>query len=205
VGNPNRRRVVVPSKDSPAIVVAISGSLRRGSLNTRLLDEAAKLAPELLQFDLYESLSDIPHFNEDRESPAPTAVTDLRRRVRDADGLLIATPEYNASIPGVLKNALDWLSRPVQGDAPPLKGKPVAIIGASMSPMGTVRAQLSLRQILHKLDAAVVRQPEFVLGTAHAQLDGHGTGLDSPTAEVLRLVLEQLHALIDRESHVATS
>jgi chromate reductase len=128
-------------------------------------------------------------------------VDDLRRRVRDADGLLIATPEYNASIPGVLKNALDWLSRPVDGIAPPLKGKPVAIVGASMSPLGTVRAQLSLRQILHKLDAAVVQQPEFILGTAHAQLHEEGEGLNSPTAEVLRLVLQQLHALIGRTSH----
>jgi chromate reductase len=185
---------------SPFTIVGISGSLRRASFNTRLLDEAAKLAPELLHVDVYEQLGSLPHFNEDQETPAPSQVDDLRRQVRDADGLLIATPEYNASIPGVLKNALDWLSRPVDGVAPPLKGKPVAILGASMSPLGTVRAQLSLRQILHKLDAAVVRQPEFILGTAHTQLHEEGEGLNSPTAEVLRLVLEQLHALIGRGS-----
>lgn len=184
----------------PFTVVGISGSLRRASFNTRLLDEAAKLAPELLQLEAYEHLGSLPHFNEDWESPPPPQVEDLRRRVRNADGLLIATPEYNASIPGVLKNALDWLSRPVDGTAPPLKGKPVAIVGASMSPLGTVRAQLSLRQILHKLDAAVVQQPEFILGTAHTQLHQQGEGLNTPTAEVLRLVLEQLHALIGRTS-----
>lgn len=188
--------------NTPSNVLAISGSLRRGSFNTRLLDEAAKLAPELLQVDIYEQLGRLPHFNEDHETPAPPEVEQLRRQVREADGLLIATPEYNASIPGVLKNALDWLSRPVDGQTPPLNGKPVAIIGASMSSLGTVRAQLGLRQILHKLDAAVVRHPEFILGAAHTQLDEHSDGLSTPTAEVLRQVLEQLHALIGRESHV---
>ncbi|WP_270886053.1 NADPH-dependent FMN reductase [Pedococcus sp. 5OH_020] len=185
--------------------MAISGSLRRASFNTRLLDEAAKLAPEVFQFDLYESLGNLPHFNEDHEMPAPPAVDDLRRRLRAADGLLIATPEYNASVPGALKNAIDWLSRPSEGETLPLKGKPVAIIGASMSPLGTVRAQLSLRQILHKLDAAVVRQPEFILGSAHAQLEERSSGLDFATAEVLRLVLEQLRTLIDRASHVSVT
>ena len=187
------------TKTATPTILAISGSLRRASFNTRLLDEAAKLAPDVFQFDLYESLGDLPHFNEDHEVPAPPSVQDLRRRVHDADGLLIATPEYNASVPGVLKNAIDWLSRPVKGEPLSLKGKPVAIVGASMSPLGTVRAQLSLRQILHKLDAAVVRQPEFILGAAHTQLEEPGTGLDSATADVLRLVLEQLHTLIDRE------
>jgi chromate reductase len=184
------------TQTTTATILAISGSLRRASFNTKLLSEAAKLSPDVFQFDLYDSLGDLPHFNEDQETPAPPSVQDLRRRVRDADALLIATPEYNASIPGVLKNAIDWLSRPVDGEPPPLRGKPVAIIGASMSPLGTIRAQLSLRQILHKLDAAVVRQPEFVLGAAHTQLEEQAPGLDSATADVLRLVLEQLHTLI---------
>ncbi|MFI5706441.1 NADPH-dependent FMN reductase [Kribbella sp. NPDC051620] len=187
----------MPTQDATSTIFAISGSLRRASLNTRLIDEAAKLAPDAFQFDIYESLGNLPHFNEDHEFPAPPEVDDLRRRVRAADALLIATPEYNASVPGVLKNAIDWLSRPAEGQPLPLTAKPVAIIGASMGPLGTVRAQLSLRQILQKVDAAVVRQPEFILAAAHTQLEAEGLGPDSATAAVLRSVLEQLQILIE--------
>ena len=176
-------------------ILAISGSLRRASLNSRLIDEAQKLAPDTMQFDVYDGLGDLPHFNEDHEFPAPQAVQDLRRRVADADGLLIATPEYNASIPGVLKNAIDWLSRPDDDGRVVLANKPVAIVGASQGPLGTVRAQLTLRQILHKVDAAVVRQPEFILPTAHTHL-ANGLPGDSATAGILHLILEQLQTLI---------
>ncbi|CAM5523875.1 NADPH-dependent FMN reductase [Streptomyces canarius] len=115
---------------TPLNVLAISGSLRRDSLNTTLLREAERLGPHH-HFDHYDGLGRLPHFNEDEEHPAPSAVIDLRRRVQEADAVLIASPEYNASIPGALKNALDWLSRPAGDDGPALALKPVAVVGAS--------------------------------------------------------------------------
>ncbi|MFB7600459.1 NADPH-dependent FMN reductase [Streptomyces sp. NPDC056160] len=176
-------------------VLALSGSLRRGSLNTALLREAERLVPHL-RFDHYDGLGALPHFNEDQEHPAPLAVTDLRRRVRDADAVLIATPEYNASIPGALKNGLDWLSRPAGDDGPALALKPVAVVGASPGPFGTVRAQLALRQVLHKMNAHVVQQPEFLLFQAHQQFGEDGRLPDgSPAQRLLSDVLDALARL----------
>jgi chromate reductase len=178
-------------------VLAISGSLRRDSLNTKLLGEAARFAPPTMRLARFRTLADLPHFNEDNEFATPGPVLDLRSRVQQASGLLIATPEYNASVPGTLKNAIDWLSR-ADANAPcPLAGKPVAIVGASPGPLGTARAQLALRQILQRVDAVVVQQPEFMLPAAHTLLSGP-TGLDatSMSANILRKVLDQLLQLI---------
>ncbi len=173
-------------------VLALSGSLRRDSLNSALLREAERLCPQL-RFDHFDGLGRLPHFNEDQEHPAPSAVTDLRRRVRDADAVLIATPEYNASIPGALKNALDWLSRPAGDEGPVLALKPVAVMGASPGPFGTVRAQLALRQVLHKMNARVVQQPEFLLFQAHQQFGADGCLPDGSPAQ--RLLCDVLDAL----------
>lgn len=178
-------------------ILALSGSLRSGSLNTALLREAERLSPHQL-FDHYDGLGLLPHFNEDREHPAPSAVTDLRRRVQDADAVLIASPEYNSSIPGALKNALDWLSRPSSDEGPALALKPVAVVGASPGPFGTVRAQLALRQVLHKMNARVVQQPEFLLFQAHQQFDDDGRFPDSSPAQPL------LRAVLDALAHLAT-
>jgi chromate reductase, NAD(P)H dehydrogenase (quinone) len=185
------------TQQSTSTVLAISGSLRRDSLNTKLLGEAERFAPPTMRLVRFRTLEDLPHFNEDNEFPTPAPVLDLRSRVQEASGLLIATPEYNASVPGALKNAIDWLSRPNQYAPSPLAGKPVAIVGASQGPMGTVRAQLALRQILQKVDAVVVQQPEFMLSAAHTVLDGP-TGLEaaSTSADILRKVLDQLLHLI---------
>ncbi|MCX4538233.1 NADPH-dependent FMN reductase [Streptomyces sp. NBC_01669] len=181
--------------EAASTVFAVSGSLRSASLNSRLLDEVQKLAPGNIKFDVFDGLANLPHFNEDQEFPAPQTVQDLRSRVQNADGILIATPEYSASIPGALKNAIDWLSRAYDGAPLPLAGKPTAIIGASQGPLGSVRAQLTLRQILHKVDAAVVRQPEFLLPTAHVQLES-GLAEDSASAQILRAILAELQVLI---------
>ncbi|MEF2526932.1 NADPH-dependent FMN reductase [Streptomyces sp. CS62] len=117
--------------------LAISGSLRRSSHNTGLLRALQTLAPVGVTIDLYQGLGSLPFFSQDLENGAgPAAVADLRRRVREADGVIIATPEYNSAIPGVLMNALDWLSRPADGD-PVLRDKPTAILGASPSQFGT--------------------------------------------------------------------
>jgi chromate reductase len=182
-------------------VLALSGSLRRDSFNTRLLHQAEEVAPPGTFFDHFAGLGDIPLFNEDTEHPTPPVVVDLKRRIRTADAVLLATPEYNSSIPGGLKNGLDWLSR-AHDDGLVLQGKPVAIIGASMGPLGTVRAQLALRQILHKLDANVLRGPEFLLFNAHKQFDDHGLPKDSHARRLLAAVLDGLADLVHRVDRV---
>ncbi|MCE7009623.1 NAD(P)H-dependent oxidoreductase [Kibdelosporangium philippinense] len=186
---------------SDLTILALSGSLRKASLNTRLLTAAQNVAPPELSFDRFQDLAAIPPFNEDEEHPAPAAVTDLRQRIHAADGVLIATPEYNGSLPGVLKNALDWLSRPSDfGDV--LNRKPVAIIGASTSPIGTIRAQLNLRVVLHKMNAAVLGQPEFLLSLAHQHLTDSDALPEQATA-ILSNVLNGLSDLIRHQHAVA--
>jgi chromate reductase len=135
-------------------VLGISGSLRRDSHNTELLRAAAKLLPSGVEFELYEGLKDIPPFNEDEEHNAPAAVHDLRERIGAVDAVLFATPEYNHSIPGVLKNALDWVSRPIETNT--LRNKPVAVIGASTGMFGAVWAQAELRKVLSAIGARVI-------------------------------------------------
>lgn len=185
-------------------ILAISGSLRRDSLNTKLLRQAEAIAPPAVHFDHFDRLGEIPLFNEDEEHPAPAAVADLRARVGRADAVLIATPEYNNSFPGVLKNAIDWLSRPDGDAAPALDGKQTAIVGASPSPFGTVRAQLALRQVLHKVNAAVLSQPEMLLFHAHEQFDAGGVLPAGTVAHgVLGEVLDGLVSLVARERHLA--
>ncbi|MEA2390291.1 MAG: hypothetical protein QOK31_400 [Solirubrobacteraceae bacterium] len=136
-------------------VLGISGSLRRDSHNTELLRAAATLLPSGVEFELYEGLRNIPPYDEDAhkaEEPAP--VTHLKERIAAADAVLFATPEYNHSIPGQLKNAMDWVSRPLADT--PLKGKPVAVIGASTGMFGAVWAQAELRKVLSAIGAQVI-------------------------------------------------
>jgi chromate reductase len=143
-------------------VIAIAGSLRRASHNRALLEAATALAPEDMTLRVYDELGSIPLFNEDLEAETPESVARLRREVADADGILIATPEYNWSIPGVLKNAIDWLSR-----TEILANKPVAIVGASSGRWGTRLAQAALRQVLTATESRVMPAPAlFVAGGA---------------------------------------
>jgi chromate reductase len=136
-------------------VLGISGSLRRDSHNTELLRAAASLLPSGVEFELYDGLRHIPPYDEDaRALEDDAAVTDLKSRIAAADALLFATPEYNHSIPGQLKNALDWVSRPLADT--PLKGKPVAVIGASTGMFGAVWAQAELRKVLAAIGAKVI-------------------------------------------------
>jgi chromate reductase, NAD(P)H dehydrogenase (quinone) len=141
-------------------ILAISGSLRRGSYNTALLRAARDVAPAGVTVELYDGLAAIPAFNEDLEAAAPAPVAELRERIADADGLLIATPEYNGSAPGALKNALDWASRP-RGSAA-LVAKPAAVIGASPSSFGAQWAQEQIRRAL-MLSGAMVVDPELAV------------------------------------------
>jgi chromate reductase len=135
-------------------VLGISGSLRRNSHNTELLRAAAKLLPSGVEFELYEGLKDIPPYVEDEEAETPDSVLRLRRHIADADAILFATPEYNHSIPGALKNALDWVSRPYATNT--MRGKPVAVIGASTGMFGAVWAQAELRKVAAALGARVI-------------------------------------------------
>ena len=138
-------------------VLAISGSLRRDSYNTALLRAARDLAPAGVAVELYDGLAAVPAFNEDLEADPPAPVEDLKRRIAEADALLVATPEYNGSAPGALKNALDWASRP-KGSGP-LVGKPAAVIGASPGAFGAKWAQEQVRRALTLSGAMAVDAP----------------------------------------------
>lgn len=161
---------------TPIHILGISGSLRQASYNSALIRAAAEVLPENVTFEIYD-LAPIPMFNADHETDAPAAVDEMRNRIRAADALMIATPEYNYSFPGVLKNAIDWMSRPTGQSA--LNGKPGAIIGAG-GRFGTVRAQLQLRQILVHLNVLLLNRPELMIPLASEKFDAAGQ-LTDPT------------------------
>jgi chromate reductase, NAD(P)H dehydrogenase (quinone) len=174
-------------------VLGIAGSLRAGSHNKALLRAASELLPEGMALEIFD-LAPIPLYNEDVELAGfPPSVRTFRERVAAADALLIATPEYNYSIPGVLKNALDWASRPP--DRPILR-KPVAIMGASNGGFGTVRSQLHLRQVFVTLDMRPVQKPEVMVSFAQDKIDAAGRLTDEKTREAIRKLLEALAAWV---------
>jgi chromate reductase len=169
-------------------VLCLAGSLRHASWNRRLLRAAATQAPATLQLDVYDTLASVPLFDEDleqREPAGPAGVRALRTAIAAADGLLVATPEYNQAIPGVLKNALDWLSREnPSGDV--LAGRPVAVLGASSGSWGTRLAQASLRQVLHTCGALVMPAPTLFVANAASRFDANGTLIDFATIQPLQ-------------------
>lgn len=176
-------------------VLAICGSLRKDSFNRRLLDAAADLAPAGVRVTVYEGLEALPPFNADKEDAPGPAVLDLLRQVEKADGLLLATPEYNYSIPGVLKNAIDWLSRPI-GGVRRLEHKPVAIMGAAPTRFGSVRAQLDLRQVFLWTRTRVVGHPEVMVTHAAEHFDVEGRLTDGHARELIAALLGALAAEI---------
>lgn len=164
-------------------IAGIAGSLRQGSFNRGLLRAAAELAPATLRITIHDLLP-IPLYKADVEARgAPDAVADLRNAVRASDGLLIATPEYNHGVPGVLKNAIDWLSRPPRASA--LNGKPAALMGASPGMTGTARAQSQLRQAFVFTKTYAMTQPEILVARAHEKFDQAGTLTDQATRGLL--------------------
>jgi chromate reductase len=171
-------------------LLGLAGSLRARSFNRYLLEAGRELTPAGITLTTYEHLADIPPFNEDLEANPPLGVTRLRQAMQAADGLLIATPEYNQSVPGVLKNVICWLSRsdPAQG----LTGKPVAVIGATTGPWGTRLAQTQLRQILVACQALLLPSPALYLGDARAAFDEAGRLIDDETRDRLSGVIEAL-------------
>ena len=163
-------------------ICAISGSLRAGSFNTAALRAAAELAPDDVDV-VAQSLADIPLYNEDvRAAGFPPAVICLQEAIASADAVLIATPEYNYSVPGVLKNAIDWVSRT---DPQPFADKPVAIMGASPSALGTGRAQYDLRKMFVYLDAHLLNKPEIMISGAPSRFDADGKLSDEATRKLL--------------------
>jgi len=177
-------------------VLGISGSLRQHSHNSRLLRVAARSLPPGAELEIWEGLGGVPPYSEDDErGPAPTAVADLRRSVAAADAVLIATPEYNSSVPGQLKNALDWLSRPLAEN--PLRNKPAAVIGASAGMFGAAWAQAELRKVLKAIGARVV-EGDLPVGNAHETLAHEGRLADGG----LQARLEQLLAGMVDEARV---
>jgi len=170
-------------------ILGIAGSLRRQSYNRATLRAATQLVPEDASIDIFE-LDGIPGFNQDEEQNPPAKVTELKSRIRAADAILIVTPEYNYSVSGVLKNAIDWASRPYGDSA--WNGKPAAIMGASIGTVGTARAQYHLRQMMVFLNMFPVNQPEVMIGNASERFDAQGNLSHEPTKEFIRQLLQNL-------------
>jgi chromate reductase len=179
-------------------VLGISGSLRRASYNTALLRHAGELfEAEGAQFEIYDRLRRVPPYDEDDDvEDAPTAVARIRAAVREAEAVFFVTPEYNSSIPGVLKNAVDWLSRPTLADSV-LRNKPVAVVGASIGAFGAVWAQAELRKVLGAAGARVV-EGEVAVGHAMERFDVNGRLNDENLVEQVREVVATLLAEAQR-------
>lgn len=170
-------------------ILAFTGSLRRNSFNKSALRAASKLLPEGVSLEIVD-LAPIPFFNEDLEAEGiPPIVVDFKNKIAAADALLISTPEYNYSIPPVLKNALDWASR---GNDSPLNGKPLAIMSASPGMFGGARAQYHLRQVCVVLNLKVLNKPEVFIMSAHTKFDQDGNLTDDYTRKAITNLVKAL-------------
>jgi chromate reductase len=170
-------------------ILGIAGSLRKTSWNRGALRAAQQLCPEGAKIEIFD-LDGIPGFNQDEERNPPQKVVELKQRIRAADALLFATPEYNYGLPGVLKNAIDWASRPYGDNA--WNGKPAAILSAAMSMGGGVRAQYQLRQSFVFLNVEAVLQPEVAIGNATERFDEQGNLKDETSKKLIRQLLQNL-------------
>jgi len=175
--------------NEPIVILGIAGSLRKESFNRSLLRAAQELAPEGARIETFE-IDGIPPFNQDEETNPHPRVAELKQRIRAADAILFVTPEYNYSIPGVLKNAIDCASRPYGDSA--WTGKPVAVMGASVGALGTARAQYHLRQTFVFLNMYPVNQPEVMVSNAQKRFDQEGKLTDDTTKQLVRQLLSEL-------------
>lgn len=173
----------------PIRILGIAGSLRKASYNQGALRAAAELTPDGATIEIFE-LDGIPGFNQDEEQNPPEKVAELKRKIREADAILFVTPEYNYSVPGVLKNAIDWASRPYGDSA--WDGKPAAIMGASIGGIATARAQYHLRQMMVFLNMFPINRPEVMIGNAGGKFDEDGELTDEDTRAIIRQLLQNL-------------
>ena len=178
-------------------VLGFAGSLRKASFNKALLRAAVEVAPASMAIEIFD-LEGIPPFNQDHETQPPEKVKEFKARIRAADAVLIATPEANYSVPGVLKNAIDWASRPYGDSA--FDGKPAAIMGASVGMIATARAQYHLRQCCVFLNMHLVNQPEVMVPFAQDKIDENGRLVDEPTRKRIGELLISLMAWTKRLS-----
>ena len=170
-------------------ILGVAGSLRRGSYNRAALRAAQDLVPEDARIEIFE-IDGIPGFNQDDEQHPPAKVIELKAKVRAADAILFVTPEYNYSVPGVLKNAIDWASRPYGDSA--WEGKPVAVMGASTGMIGTARAQYHLRQMFVFLNMYPINGPEVMIANAPQRFDENGNLTDETSKELISQLLQSL-------------
>lgn len=182
--------MITPNASERYKILVISGSLRANSFNSWLINNAARLAPSHMAIEAYEGMGSLPLYNPDLDDGRFDSVTDLRSRIRLADGLLLSTPEYNHSISGSLKNLLDWASRPTIGTV--LRHKPIAITGVASGHLGTVRSQSHLREILLNRDSDVVTNPELFVFLGAERFDESGRLTDQVTAKFLLDLLDAL-------------
>jgi chromate reductase len=173
-------------------ILGISGSLRKQSFNTSTLRAAQVLAPEDATIEIF-NIAGIPVYNQDEETNPPLRVTEFKKAIREADAILLVTPEYNYSIPGPLKNAIDWASRPYGENA--WDGKPVALMSASVGMFGGARAQYHLRQSCVFLNMMAVTQPEVAIPAAQNKFDANGNLTDEMSKNLIRQLLQNLIAL----------
>jgi chromate reductase len=174
---------------APVKLVGISGSLRQGSYNSALLRAAAELLPAGMTLEI-ATLAELPFYNADVEQQGlPPIVQDFRARIAAGDAVLVAAPEYNFSIPGVLKNALEWLSRPPH---PPMSGKACAVMGATVSPLGTARGQFHLRHVCVSLNAFVLNAPHVDITDAKTKFDATGRLLDQASRDAITKLLSEV-------------
>jgi len=172
-------------------IVGFAGSLRKNSYNKALLRAAAELVPEDAELEIFD-LEGIPLFNQDLETQIPEKVKEFKVKIKAADAILIVTPEYNSSFPGVLKNAIDWASRPYGDNS--FEGKPVAVMSASVGMLGGVRAQYHLRQTFVFLNMYPVNKPEVIVTFAPQKIDENGRLTDETTKNLIKELLENLVA-----------
>lgn len=172
-------------------ILGIAGSLRDGSYNRGALRAAVELAPEGVEIETFD-IGSLPLFNQDDEQAPPESVAEFKRKIREADAILFSTPEYNYSIPGVLKNAIDCASRPYGDSA--WDGKPAAIMGASIGNIATARAQYDLRKMMVFLNMFPINRPEVMIGTAGDKFDADGNLTDEQTRGFIKQMLEELAA-----------
>lgn len=170
-------------------ILGIPGSLRQGSYNRAALRAARDLCPREAKIEIFE-LHDIPPFNQDHELDPPARVAELKAKVRESDAVLFVTPEYNYSFSGVIKNAIDWGTRPYGDNS--WVGTPAAIMGASPGPLGTARAQYQLRQALLGANMPVLTRPEVMISLAPSKFDGEGTLVDEKTLALITKLLKGL-------------